>query len=248
MRSSNTSTDAGKDSSRFEVGGTRSRLARIVAANLEESAYNAIKEAILNLEFRPGDPLIEAAIAAELAVSKTPVREALIRLEREGLVEVGTNRGRTVVRLSSRDVQEVFEIRGLLEGHLARGLAPTAPESLLNELEESIIASESATRAGDRRAYFAYVRKFDRILYDASPNRRMVPLLHNFQDLLDIIGAISTDATGRAGRSNLEHRRILAALRARDPNQAAERMSDHVQSVLRDYLGVMEHPSVSASI
>lgn len=224
-------------------GDTPHKLPRIVAANLEQSAYNAIREAILNFEFRPGEPLLEATLAAQLAVSKTPVREALIRLEREGLVESGSNRGRSVVRLSPRDVQEVFEIRSLLVTQLVRRLAVTAPNAFLEELESTIQASERAAQAEDRRGYFSHVRKFDRILYDASPNLRMVPLLHNFQDLLDIIGAISTEATGRVHRSNQEHRRILSALQARDPDRAAECMSEHIHSVLTDYLSVIVEPS-----
>ncbi len=219
------------------------RLPRIVAANLDQSAYNAIKEAITNFEFQPGEPLLEATLAAQLAVSKTPVREALIRLEREGLVESVSNRGRAVVRLSPRDVQEVFEIRSLLVTHLIRQLTVTAPGALFEELESTIQASERAAQAEDRREYFSHVRKFDRILYDASPNLRMVPLLHNFQDLLDIVGAISTEASGRAGRSNQEHRRILAALQARDADRAAARMSEHIHSVLTDYLSVIVEPS-----
>lgn len=223
-----------------KAGGARPKLPRIIAANLEALAYDAIKRAIVNLEFRPGDPLVETDIAAQLAVSKTPVREALIRLEREGLVESGPNRGRAVVRLSARDVQEVFEIRGLLVSHLASRLATTAREALFDELEATIRAAEQASRAGDQRAYFMHVRNFDRILYDASPNLRMTPLLQNFQDLLDIIGAISNEVAGRSDRSNLEHRRILEALRARGPDHAAQRMAEHIRSVLADYLTVVD--------
>src|SRR3954451_23335924 len=88
--------------------------------------YEEIREAIIDLRLGPGDPLREAAIASQLGVRKTPIREALTRLEQEGLVETTSFKGAVVSGYSPRDLEEIYELRALLEGAAVRAVADDA--------------------------------------------------------------------------------------------------------------------------
>lgn len=225
------------------LGASETELPRVSAQTLEQTVYNTIREAILDLRLHPGDALVESALTKQLGVSKTPVRGALIRLEREGLVQNLPARGRIVAELDINDVKEIFEIRELLDCYLARYLAVHAPESLLDDLAEIIDTAEQYQRQGDQHTYFMYVRKFDRRMYDSSPNRRMAAVQSNFHDLIGFIGAVAFLTPGRIENTYAEHSRILNALRARDPDLAAQCMTEHIQSILRDYLSAVHQPS-----
>src|SRR4051812_49803721 len=111
--------------------------------------YEEIRGAIVDLRLEPGAPLREAAIASQLGVSKTPVREALGRLEQEGLVEATSFKGAVVTNYSERDLQEIYELRELLEGVAVRAAASDADDETLAALRDVIERSRAARDAGD---------------------------------------------------------------------------------------------------
>src|SRR5438128_8192678 len=88
----------------------------IESRHLKDEAYRTIKSAIISLNFRPGDAVMEGWLARSLRISKTPVRNALVRLEQEGLVETRPFRGTFVAPLTVRNIREIFQVRGVLEG------------------------------------------------------------------------------------------------------------------------------------
>ncbi len=92
--------------------------------SLKDKAYHAIKAAILSLKLKPGDPLVESDLAQQLGISKTPVRDALLELEREGFVTKVPFKGTYVTEITLKDVREVFQVRAVLEGLAARLAAP----------------------------------------------------------------------------------------------------------------------------
>src|ERR671936_2125325 len=102
----------------------------IIPAQLERRVYERLRDQILNGELRPGDQLVEARLASELGVSKTPVREALIRLQRDGLVHTEPYRGARVMSPSEADVREILELRLALECHIVRDLAERRPPAV----------------------------------------------------------------------------------------------------------------------
>src|SRR5690349_9734612 len=108
---------------------------KILPAQLERRVYERLRDDIISGVLQPGDQLVEARLAADLGVSKTPVREALIRLQRDGLVSIEPYRGARVLEPSPDDVREIVELRELLECHVARQLAQTRPERVLRALE-----------------------------------------------------------------------------------------------------------------
>jgi DNA-binding GntR family transcriptional regulator len=209
---------------------------KIVPAQLERRVYERLRDAIVSGALEPGAQLVEARIADELGVSKTPVREALIRLQRDGLVSIEPYRGARVINPSPDDIREILELRSLLEGQIARDLATRRPEHVIAALEASIEASKRALRSRNRRQFVDSLTAFSDLQADACGNSRMAKLLVDLRSVLLLIGTTSLRAAGRAERSVAEHEAILEAIKAGEPEVAARATAAHIRSIERDSL------------
>ena len=216
--------------------------AKIVPAQLERRVYEALRDEIVSGALAPGDQLVEARIAEELGVSKTPVREALIRLQRDGLVEIEPYRGARVIQPSDRDVVEISELRLLIETAVVRDLAERRPADVIAELERSVAESKRALAAGEQERFLARLQEFSDLLAAACENRRMVKVLTDLRSVLQVIGGSSLRAPGREERSIAEHEAIVAAIKAGDPDAAAAAEEEHIRSIERDVLALAAEP------
>jgi DNA-binding GntR family transcriptional regulator len=210
---------------------------KIVPAQLERRVYERLRDGIVVGVHPPGSQLVEARIAEDLGVSKTPVREALIRLQRDGLVQIEPYRGARVLEPSADDIREVLELRSLLECQIARDLAAWRPEAVLEALERCVSESKAALAAGDGQALLDSLTEFSDLMADACGNSRMVKLLGDLRSVLLLIGTTSLRAPGREARSIAEHEDILAAIRRGDGDAAVEATATHIRSIERDSLG-----------
>jgi DNA-binding GntR family transcriptional regulator len=215
-------------------------LARVQRQSLEESVYEAVRESIISGDLRPGDPLVEAQLSADLGISKTPVREALIRLARDGLVVQERHRRSRVATPTVDDVHQACEVRRWVEAEIAAGAARDAPKTLVKQLEDSIRDSERALRRKDTRAWAEAVEQFTDTLIEYSGNRYAADLLERMRNILSLIANVSQVAPGRRTRSIEEHRAILAAIRDSDPKAAAEATRAHLSSIEADSLRALE--------
>jgi len=215
---------------------------KIVPAQLERRVYETLRNEILSGALAPGDQLVEARIAEELGVSKTPVREALIRLQRDALVEIEPYRGARVIEPSDRDVVEISELRRLIESAVVRDLAERRPADVIAALERSIAESKRALAAGERERFLARLQEFSDILADACENTRMVKVLTDLRSVLQVIGGSSLRAPGREERSIAEHEAILEAIKVGDPDAAAGAEEAHIRSIERDSLEFESEP------
>lgn len=218
-------------------------LARVQRQSLEESVYEAVRDGIISGELLPGDPLVEAQLSADLGISKTPVREALIRLARDGLVVQELHRRSRVATPTVEDVQQACEVRRWVEGEIAALAAQNAPEELSERLAESIRESERALKRKDTRGWAEAVETFTDTLFEYSGNRYAAELLERMRNVLSLIANVSQVAPGRRRRSIDEHRAILAAIRGRDPEAAAEATRAHLSSIEADSLRALEQVS-----
>lgn len=209
---------------------------KILPAQLERRVYEMLRSEIVSGGLPPGEPLVEARIAEEFGVSKTPVREALIRLQRDGLVEIEPYRGARVVQPSERDVMEISELRLSIESYIARDLAERRPPEVIEALERSIVESRAALQAGKQEEFLTQLQAFSDILAGACANSRMVKILSDLRSALQVIGGSSLRAPGREERSIGEHEAILEAIRAGDPDAAAAATAAHIRSIERDSL------------
>jgi DNA-binding GntR family transcriptional regulator len=202
--------------------------------SLEESVYEAVRDSIISGDLRPGDPLVEAQLSSDLGISKTPVREALIRLARDGLVVQELHRRSRVATPTADDVMQACEVRRWVEAEIAAQAASDASKELIDELEDGIADSERALKARDTRRWAEAIEAFTDTLVANSGNRYAAELLERMRNVLSLIANVSQVAPGRRERSIEEHRAILEAIRARDPEAAAEATRAHLRSIEAD--------------
>jgi DNA-binding GntR family transcriptional regulator len=198
--------------------------------------YEEIREAIIDLRLAPGDPLREAAIASQLGVSKTPIREALTRLEQEGLVETTSFKGAVVSGYSPRDLEEIYELRALLEGAAVRAVADDASDETRAQLADLVSRSRGSRDVGDVAALAALLGAFDLIVYEQVTNRRIRALIENLRAHLTRIGNLTEGIPGRVEASVEEHAAIVEAIMRHDADDAERLMRAHIASVLSDQL------------
>lgn len=195
-----------------------------------EAAYRALRRAIQNGVYRPGDRLREEEVARRLDVSRTPVREALGRLAAKGLAVPAPGRGLVVRSLDAAEVLELYSMREILEGAAARLAARhAAPIELegLDALERDFAGAVTV----------AEMARLNRLLHDAivraARNRFLDDALGEFQDGVALLGATTFGVEGRPGPAASEHRAIVAAIAARDPDAAEAAARHHIREALR---------------
>jgi DNA-binding GntR family transcriptional regulator len=195
-----------------------------------------LRKAIVELRLRPGAPLREVALAEQLGVSKTPLREAFARLEQEGLVETTSFKGAVVTGYSERDLNEIYDLRALLEGAAARSAAEGSTADMLAALSDVVARSRELRDAGDLEALARLHEEFDMIVYAQVTNERIVALIENLRAHLTRIGKLTVGIPGRVEASVEEHAAIVDAIAAHDPDEAERLMRVHIGSVLSDQL------------
>ncbi len=210
--------------------------------SLKDVAYNAIKEAILTLRLEPGTLLVESDLAQQLGISKTPVRDALQELEREGFVTRILFKGTYVTDVTIQDISEVFQLRAVLEGLAAHLAAPLFSTEELDQVAQNLSAAEAALVAGNLTRCSQEGQKLHQAIIDKTDNHRLALIIHNLDDHVQRFRLLSDRIGGRLNKSVQEHRRVLDALRSRDPAAAEQAMRDHLFSVLQDLSAPVESP------
>jgi DNA-binding GntR family transcriptional regulator len=210
-------------------------------------AVDALRAAIVEGRLRAGELYSVARLADSLGVSRTPVREALLLLERQGMVAFERNRGMRVLEASAHDLEEVFELRLLLEVPAARRAAQLISSDDLRRLRAELAAMRARIRPADEAGFFAHDERFHEILLAAAGNRRLVAIVASLRDHVRVRGA-STVGRGRDPRAIYdEHVRILRALRAGDPDAVAEAMRAHLERTRELLLAAYASGAASAS-
>lgn len=207
---------------------------------LTERVYLTIKEAILDLKLEPGSPLVEDELARQLGTSKTPVRDALFTLERDGLVTKVPYKGTYVSEISLKDATEIFELRAVLEGLAGRLAAASFGPQDFAEADRLLDAADAARTRGDREAASQLGAQFHWLILQQAENRRLKPILAKLEEQLRRLRRLSDLRQGRLEKSSREHRLILQALRGGDPYAVEQAMRNHLQSVVVDFGQMLE--------
>lgn len=202
--------------------------------SLDRFAYDAIKEAILTFQLLPGQNLVEGELAEQLKISKTPVRSAILQLEKEGLVVKSHYKGAVVAEISAHKMVEVFEVRSALEGLATRIVAENASEEALIALQEILEDEIQALHNHNNNLASDANVRFHKALIDSANNEWLARFLSNLDDHLRRYRVLSNYQKGRLDKSVTEHRKVLQALQARDADQAEIAMREHLISVMKD--------------
>ena len=204
-----------------------------------ERVYQALREAIMDGRFVGGIRLKEVALAAEFKTSRTPIREALVQLERDGLVVLLPNRGAIVRSLDEQDVEEAFQIRALLEGYGAAQAALHISLEQIEDLERLCDEMEGPGGQGTSPEAIAYLLerndRFHQIILEASGNSRLPLVLRADMEIPRIYRTYYWYTDKERQRSFLYHRELIEAFRRRDLLWAEAAMKSHVHAA-RDYL------------
>ena len=199
--------------------------------NLTEQVYRVIKQRIVSGHYTQGERLVERKLAEELNVSKTPVREALARLERERLVVSVPDRGIEVKTLTPEEVEYILEIRKLLEGYFARKATPRITEKDVKKLNEILKASSRAVKKGDWEAYKECDIQFHGLIRDKSGNVLAAEIMSSLENQIRLLMSTSVHLPDRAAASFSCHSRILEAFRRKDETAAEEAARTHIENV-----------------
>lgn len=194
-----------------------------------------IRHALVSGRIRPGRVYSAPVLAGELGVSNSPVREAMLALVDEGLMEAVPNKGFRAVSLTDRDMGEIVELRRLLEVPAAGLAAERGLGARLGELTEIVDEIERSARDGDLAANLAADRRFHLGILEATGNRRLVRTVARLRDQTRLYNLEKLAATGDLIPSAAEHRPILAAIAAGDRALAEELMRRHLGHLTTDW-------------
>lgn len=194
--------------------------------SMEEEVYRRMREAILHGHVAGGERLVQEDIAGRFGTSRIPVRDALRRLEADGLVETGGRGVYCVTRFGIDDLKEVYELREMLESHLTARACERLGKAELDELEQLQRAMDDAEAGNDPEAYVALNQRFHRAIYDAADQPRSQKIILSLWQGMPPLTPLTI--ASRMAKSSREHWRILDALRSGDSQAAATAMGRHI--------------------
>ena len=196
-----------------------------------EFVYESLRDAISDGRIAGGERVREEEVARNLGVSRTPVREALQRLQQRGLLVVGVGRGLVVARLSQQQVVELYAMREILEGSAARFAARHATPAeieILYQLQEQLKGAE-----GDATLHVSLNRQFHQAIYEAAHNRYLMQTLDSLNDSFALLRSSTFRLPHRQRNSDEERHRIIAAIEKRDPDLAEREAREHILQAQR---------------
>jgi len=203
---------------------------------LSQKVYRALKTEIIKGSLKPGTKLSEGKIAKQMEVSRTPIREALRELAAEGFVKISPNQGVVVSNASVEDVQEVLQIRGVLEGLAARLATKTINEEEIKELEKYQKRMEHYTNKDDVLAFSEMDAEFHELILNICGNNRLIQIRKNLSDQAHRYRIRSLSIPGRLKYSLKEHQEIVEALKRKNPEHADRLSQKHIENVLANIL------------
>lgn len=213
------------------IPAARGRLKRLVPhsrTTYTDRVISTLRAAILGGKLPAGRRLLEPDLARELGVSRTPVREALRALEKEGLLQRAPGRGVVVVEITAEDVEEIYTMKAVLEGVAVRLTCQRASEKDVERLHRFIDEMQGLAERDDIGAYAAVSREFHAALIQAARSRRLAEL-HRLVDMpIQRLRVFALSQPGRPRESVREHRAILDAIARRDSEAAEALIRKHV--------------------
>jgi len=196
---------------------------------LREAVCEALRDAIRKGILEPGERLMEVQVAEELGISRTPVREAIRKLEQEGYVIMMPRRGTYVSDVSESDIKEIFEIRSALEA-LATGLAARRIEQEeLETLQSMLFEIEGYIKQNDIEKIVEADIKFHGLLYQVSRNERLVNIISNLKEQLARFRTLSMSYPGRLYETLEEHSEMVEAIANGDVSAARDAAEHHME-------------------
>jgi DNA-binding GntR family transcriptional regulator len=210
---------------------------RLQHTNLRDQALEVLKLRLITGDLAPGQIYSAASLATELGVSNSPVREAMLTLVNQGLMEAVKNRGFRVVPLGEKERRNIYELRCLIEIPSMARLASLKEKVVAHKQEFSKIASDmvDCAKAGDIVGYLDADRRFHLGLLDILENGQLTAIVENLRDQSRQYGLKALSASGNLVNSAREHQPILDALVAGDRKLTTKLMIEHLDHFVTDW-------------
>jgi DNA-binding GntR family transcriptional regulator len=200
----------------------------IQSENLDQKAYQIIKDMIENRELLPGQKIPQEKLAAELGISRTPLREALHKLEREDWIEKIPSGGFQVVTLTKEDIEQTFGIRSVLEAYAARLAAENHKEKDLVPLEKKIMEFQACIETNNSNKLQKINTEFHDLLYGLSKSPKLIKMINQLRAQISRFRQIILKQDGYANESNEDHLKMLAAIKKRDTDAVEQLVRAHI--------------------
>lgn len=197
---------------------------------LRDVVFQTLREYIIKGKLKPGERLREISLADQLGVSRTPVREAIHKLEREGLVDLLPRRGALVAKMTEKKIRDVLEIREVLEvlaGHLA---CENINEDQLNHLRELAEEFKNSLQSADENKQAELDESFHQHIYQAANNKLLVQMLHTLREKMYLYRLAYIKDEDSHGTLIKEHESIINALAEGNNKKVEEYMKEHIQN------------------
>jgi DNA-binding GntR family transcriptional regulator len=205
--------------------------------------FEHLRHSIISLALPPGAPLSRARLAGQFGVSSTPVRDALMRLEEEGLVEVFPQHATVVSRVDVRRAQQAHFLRQALELEIVRLLAATRDEALIADLHRTIAQQQQLMKAGDFERFMTADNEFHARLYAAADKEDLWLLVRSRSGHIDRLRRLHLPSPGKAQDIVRHHRLIAGAIKAGDSDGAQGHLRAHLSGTLSDIAKIRSlHP------
>ena len=196
---------------------------------LREMVYEELKMQILKGSIIPGTRMMEVELAEEMGVSRTPIREAIRKLEKEGLVTIEPRRGAYASMISTEDMVEILEVRQDLEGLAAYFAADRMEKSQMEELRQVSNSYNEAVKEGNMEAMIKHDTRFHHIIVESCRNKILVQMIEQLQELVLRFRYIYYDNFKRAENMPEEHEAIVAAIAEGDADKARAAADIHIE-------------------
>ncbi len=207
----------------------------------KDFAYHELKKLIVNGDLEPDQPIMEEHVASDLNISRTPLREAIQRLELEGLINRQQNGRLKVSPISVHEVKEIFQVRSLLEGLLAREATLIVTENDIQELRTITKLIVDAANEDRRKDVVRYGSQFHTFLYSISNHHTAIKILMQLNDHISRyrrLGPIRNSE--RSARAAKEHQAIFELIEKRDADGVEEAMKHHIDNSLKSAVESIE--------
>jgi DNA-binding GntR family transcriptional regulator len=203
---------------------------------LGDVVFEYLRDAILTGKLKPGERLMEIQLAEKLGVSRTPVREAMKKLEQENFIEMVPRKGAYVKDIHAKDMLDVLEIRALLEGFAAYQAASAMGEKEIRDMEKLIEKFEKAILLEDKEGLIETDNKFHDIIYKSTKNDKLKDIIKSLQDQFHRFRIIYFSEFDDYELISVGHKDILEAIKAKDGERARRVAEDHINIVERSVL------------
>lgn len=213
-----------------------------------EQAYEKIQDLILKMKIKPGQAVTETTLSDQLGISRTPVREALKKLEQEGLIITSKRRKRVYI-LTIKEIEEIFDLKICIEGAVARWAAERADARDLGKLERIVEAMKSiaSRRPSDESKEDKWLnrwiekdKQFHDLLFGMASNNRAQQIIRNYNKQWHRLKLGMLTMEGRVERSAIEHEKVGKAILNRRPHLAEKAMEQHLRNLKRELIKIMK--------